>query len=110
MNIRKISLALFFILIAALSYFMLIPHPPEIASGFRFMDKIEHFSAFFILAVLLTLGTGRRRVVLLLAVLVVYGALIEFIQRYTGRSAELSDFIADVAGTVAGCIVSLFFL
>lgn len=95
---------------------MLTPHPPEIATGFRFIDKIEHFAAFLVLAVLFSVGIDRRRfskigaIVLMVAILVVYGAAIELIQPYTGRSADISDFFADVAGIAAGCIISLFFL
>lgn len=116
MRLRKISLTIFFVLLAVLSYFMLTPSPPEINVEFRFMDKVEHFAAFLILTVLLLFSikpqaAGKKRMFIFSgAVLAFYGILMEVIQRYTGRTAEFADLIADLAGIAAGCFLSLFFL
>jgi VanZ family protein len=95
---------------------MLIPNPPELVSGLSFVDKIEHFLAFFILNLLFIIwlngGEFRRFTVLALSavILAIYGALMELLQHFTGRTAEFADFIADLAGIVAGGLLSLFFL
>jgi VanZ family protein len=85
------------------------PSPPH--TPFGHADKWMHFSAYFGLAVLLSLATSLRRpaswtksvgIVLLLAG---YGALDEVTQILVGRDCELLDWCADMVGvTLASAI------
>jgi VanZ family protein len=81
-------------------------------------DKIEHFSAFFILAVLLNLTLIYQRKSLLLfkyAALVTiiiclsYGAIDELHQMFIpGRTADLRDWLADSTGVILGVLIMNF--
>ena len=94
---------------------MLTPVPPKIDTGFRYIDKIEHVIAFFVLSFLLVIATSRGRVdkkrtILISAVsLVVYGVLVERVQVFTGRNMEFMDIIADLTGIVFGSLVAKIF-
>jgi VanZ family protein len=63
-------------------------------------DKIEHFLAFLVLALLGLGAFGRKNVVALALALAAIGGLIEVLQgsSFVGRDAELLDWIADLAG------------
>ncbi|OYU91320.1 MAG: VanZ family protein [Burkholderiales bacterium PBB5] len=80
-----------------------MPTPPaQVSLGW---DKLNHASAFATLAVVVTLGWGRRwlrHALLLLA----YGALIEVLQAMTPtRSAEWADLLADGVGLTTGLLL-----
>ena len=71
-------------------------------------DKLIHFSAFFVLAVLATLGWrsggATSRILLLLG----YAAATELLQHFIpGRSFSLLDWLADGLGTVSAVVLSL---
>jgi len=78
-------------------------------------DKIEHFGAFFILAILLNLALIYQRKSYLLfkfATLVTiiiclsYGAIDELHQMFIpGRSADIRDWLADSTGVVLGVFI-----
>lgn len=84
------------------------PQLPDIHLG----DKIEHFSAFFILSILLNLTLIFQRKSYLLfkfATLVTviiclsYGAIDELHQMFIpGRSADIRDWLADSTGVILG--------
>ena len=82
------------------------PKPPHTAFGNA--DKWMHFSAYFGLAVLLSIATAVRRPVSLgvalaiVALLAGYGALDELTQPLVGRDCELMDWCADVTGILIG--------
>ena len=68
-------------------------------------DKLIHFSAFFVLAALATLGwrgsSATGRILLLLA----YAAATELLQYFIpGRSFSLLDWVADGFGAVAAVV------
>ncbi len=77
-------------------------------------DKLLHFAAYALMAVLicraLAASSAPRRTALRLALTAVllsslYGASDEFHQALVaGRSAEVLDWIADVAGSLAGAM------
>jgi len=80
-------------------------------------DKSLHFLAYLILAFLLrsTVSGGQkvswRKAApwLVLFVIVVYGILDEWLQSYVaGRSSDVRDFFADMAGTLTGLILCSF--
>lgn len=78
-------------------------------------DKIEHFSAFFILAVLLNLALifQRKSFVLFkyaalvtIVITLSYGAIDELHQIFIpGRSADIRDWLADSTGVILGVFI-----
>lgn len=69
-------------------------------------DKPAHFIAFLALALPLAVVRPRWSGVLLL-VFTAFGAAIEMLQPYVGRSRESADLIADVAGIACGMLLGL---
>lgn len=69
-------------------------------------DKALHFGAYFGLAVLVNaalLVCGRNQSWLTVIIgLAFYGAVDEWLQIPVGRSCEFADWVADVAGVIAG--------
>jgi VanZ family protein len=74
-------------------------------------DKFDHFTAYFGLALLATLGWGLRRslVAVFLGILVI-GASLEGIQAQLGRDPEWGDMLANTIGAVVGLIVGATYL
>ena len=68
-------------------------------------DKLQHFIAFgvFVLPVCLLMPA---RAWLIFIIAVAYGGLIEIIQPYVNRYAELGDFLADAVGAAIGVVIS----
>lgn len=64
-------------------------------------DKIYHLIAFAALAFPLSFVRPKASVWIVVGV-IAYGAGIELIQPYVGRSAEWGDLFADVAGAMIG--------
>lgn len=83
---------------------------PALAGGV--LDKIAHFSAFAVLSLLLAGTTATHdwaltpRVLLVLwLVVAAYGAIDELLQTPVGRSCELYDWLADLAGAGVALLV-----
>jgi VanZ family protein len=76
--------------------------PPTRMPRTRVWDKLEHFVAYAILAGLLFVAIGRRRVWLVLAICLVYGAFDELTQLlpFVRRQCSLVDWIADALGAI----------
>ncbi len=89
--------------------------PEESVPSFGVGDKVNHFSAYFILSILLYLTLSfqeksvfvRSNAVLLTALIILlYGVLDELHQMFIpGRSAELLDWLADAVGAICGILV-----
>lgn len=84
----------------------LVPSPPEIPGGFHFADKIAHFIAYAVLSFLLftSLFEGKKlsTVLLVAALCLAYGGVIEILQIFTHRQPEILDLTADLFGAVCG--------
>lgn len=101
------------LVLATINYWALlaiVTHlPPGELPAVRVNDKIEHVCGFALLAGLLTLCAWSfrlKRTFALCAVLVacmVYGAIDETTQPWTGRTCDFWDWAADTAG--AGMVV-----
>ena len=80
------------------------------ASRLMGVDKLEHFAAFAVLAILARTGWPRLFLPLLLPVLLVYGAGLELAQAAVGegRTASVADFAADGLGLAFGLIATTF--
>ena len=72
-------------------------------------DKILHAAAFAVLTVLLLEGAaakgGTRRILLVAAVVLGLGALIELTQPFFGRTCAFVDWLAGVGGFLAALAV-----
>lgn len=80
------------------------------------IDKVLHFSIYTVFAFLVTRQISEdvsrwRAVAIALLVIALFGAADEWHQRFIpGRSTELADWLADMAGGVAGAFAfALFF-
>ena len=90
---------------------------PRVVQEADVSDKSLHFLAYLILSFLLwSVVNGNQKVNwrrampwLVLFVIVVYGIFDEWLQGYVaGRSCDVRDFFSDLAGTLAGLILSSF--
>ena len=73
---------------------------------FALADKVVHTLAFAALA-LVGLRAYPRHVLVVCALLVALGGMIEIVQGYTStRSQEWEDFLADILGVVLGALLS----
>ncbi|WP_371226033.1 VanZ family protein [Roseovarius sp. 2305UL8-3] len=80
--------------------------PPGEGSGLPFTDKQLHFAAFAMLV--LPLSWVRPGWILWLVPLAItYGAVIELIQPFVGRSGDWDDLLADALGSLTGSVPSL---
>ncbi len=81
--------------------------PPDRLPEVGVSDKLEHLLAYVLLGLLATL---RRRhwghIALALLSIVAYGAAIEYLQPYFGRTMELGDVVADSIGALAGALIA----
>jgi uncharacterized protein YfiM (DUF2279 family) len=90
---------------------------PHVIQEADVSDKSLHFLSYLILTFLVWFTVGGDRKVswrraapwLVLSVIVVYGILDEWLQGYVeGRSCDIRDFFSDLAGALAGLILSSF--
>lgn len=94
----------FWIALVAIVVLALMPQPPIAISA---SDKLQHMAAFALLTALAGLGypeVSLPRIVLRMAVI---GAGIEIAQLYPalGRSGDVTDFLADMAASVAVAVL-----
>jgi VanZ family protein len=114
---RRKKLSLISVIIYWPAIFLLTHIPqPKIVHQANLSDKTLHFMVYFILVFLLW-GTikpyskvtwSKPAVWVILAVMVWYGVMDEWLQGLVGRTADVHDFYADLAGTVASLVVLTF--
>ena len=99
MNIRKFKVIALYIFI-----FILATIPPSEAQiGFPYMDKVIHFLAFFILAVVTLYAFEVTQIFACITLIVCFGIGIEVIQYFIPyRSFEILDIFADIIGALIG--------
>lgn len=71
------------------------------------LDKIIHFTGYFILSTTFVLALRPAFFIPGLVGLVGMSVLIEFLQRYTGRSFDVRDMMANAAGVATGGMTGL---
>ncbi|QQS28452.1 MAG: VanZ family protein [Sphingobacteriales bacterium] len=114
MDFKKILAGLWAVLILALSALT----PPSVAD-FRipYIDKVAHFTMYFILTLLLYLAfkPGKDihvgRIISIPLISFLYGLLMEFAQKkfFSGRSFEINDIVANLTGILfAVAVFGLF--
>ena len=82
-----------------------INQPPPAPDG---SDKVVHLIAFAALAFPLA-RTGRFGLIPIFIAISAYGGIIEVLQPSFGRSADVKDWIADIAGVALGMMFGLFY-
>ena len=88
----------------------LTPHPPKLAGPWLW-DKLDHFTAYFGLALLATLGWGlRRSLVWVFLGVVALGGCLEIIQSLVGRDGTWGDFFANDLGALLGLAAAAAYL
>ena len=104
---KYLDIPLTLIVTAVLTVAMLWPinQPPPAPDG---SDKIVHFLAFAALAFPLA-RTGRFGLIPVFIGASAFGGLIELIQPSFGRSADMQDWIADIAGVGLGIVLALIY-
>ena len=99
---------LLLLLIAAISFLALSPHPPTgLSTGW---DKSNHALAFGSLGFcgFWCVATRRERWALLPLALLVFGGVIELLQlQVPGRSGEWPDLLADSVGIALGMLIAI---
>jgi VanZ family protein len=91
--------------VAVVGWLTLTPKPVELPGAGS--DKLAHFGAFFVLALLADLAwpaqrIGWRAIVLL----VLYGGAIEIAQHYVpNRSMSAADLVADASGVLTHALL-----
>jgi VanZ family protein len=110
--LRRLSLWLFWPGVILIAWGELTPQPPQL-SGILAWDKADHFIAYLGLAGMATLAIGLRPPLkwAIFSIILLSGAL-EILQAFTGRDAEIWDFVANTLGalTGAGAAALLLFL
>jgi VanZ family protein len=90
---------------------------PQLVYKAQVSDKSIHFLVYLVLVFLLwftispikKVNWHKAAVWWVLFVVVWYGVIDEVLQGYVGRSCDVRDFLADLAGTFAGLILFSFF-
>lgn len=104
MNARwdRLALPTYWVLLFVATHYPRVPLPREVPSS----DKIVHFTAFGLLALLwwrfvrARRPLGPRFVWASAGVLIAYAAFDEYVQQFFGRYTDLLDFVANTAGIV----------
>ena len=104
---KYLDIPLTIVVTLTLSVAMLWPleAPPPAPDG---SDKVVHLIAFAALAFPLA-RTGRIGLLPVFVGASAFGGLIEVIQPTFGRSADMQDWIADIAGVALGIILALLY-
>lgn len=108
--IRRAGAWLFLPAVATVAWGELTSRPPHLPGPWTW-DKLDHFTAYFGLALLATLGWGiRRSVVWILAGVLAIGGSLEGLQALVGRDAEWGDMLANALGATAGLVIAVVYL
>lgn len=104
---KYLDIALTLIVTTVLTVAMLWPihQLPQTPDG---SDKIVHLIAFAVLAFPLA-HTGRFGLIPVFVGASAFGGVIEVIQPSFGRSADMQDWIADIAGVALGIALALLY-
>lgn len=105
------TLGVWLLVIAAVSAGELLPGssaPLRWVSYTRINDKVQHFSAYFLLGGIPAFGFERRSGILAALSMIAFGVALEFLQRVVGRDFDVWDMVANSLGVLTGIAVSLF--
>ena len=104
----KLWLSIGCLMVLAVLYLSLTPAPPEINIEFEYLDKVEHFSAYFILMFWFAQLYKTSRVRLFYVFFFVsMGVILEILQGLGGiRFFEYSDMLANTSGIVLAWLIT----
>ena len=104
---KYLDIPLTLIVTAVLTVAMLWPinQPPPGPDG---SDKVVHLIAFAALAFPLA-RTGRFGLIPVFVGASAFGGIIEVMQPFFGRSADMQDWIADIVGVGLGIVLALLY-
>lgn len=113
---RKLAIISLAIYWPTLFIFAHIPIPEKIQEA-DVSDKALHFLAYATIVFLLWIALNPERKVCwrkatvwwVLLTVAAYGIIDELLQSYVGRSCEMADWVADLAGGLTGCVILTFF-
>ena len=102
-KLRWLWIALGWLWVTTIFYLSLMPHPPE-PVHFWNADKLEHALAYCLLMLWFCQVYRQRKArMLLAALLVVMGIVIEYLQGETGyRFFDYADMVSNTTGVVLG--------
>lgn len=86
----------------------LVLRVPELTGRITFGDKLAHLVAYVLLALAGRVAFGQDRppgVPLTAGLCAAYGGAIEILQRYTGRTPEILDWLSDAVGALVGALI-----
>ena len=90
------------ICVATLAVLSLWPAPTVIRTALG--GHIEHVFAYAATAVIVALGYNELGLPRIIAVLLTTAALLEYLQRYTGRNSQFADFLFSSTGVFIGVV------
>lgn len=90
------------ICVATLAVLSLWPASTVIRTGLG--GHIEHVFAYAATAVIVALGYNELGLARIIAVLLTTAALLEYLQRYTGRHSQFADFLFSSTGVFIGVV------
>jgi VanZ family protein len=101
--VRQIAAIAFWPALALVVWGELTSHGPAIET--HIWDKLLHFTAYFGLALIAALAVraGRSLISIVFALLVL-GGVLEIVQGFLGRDADINDEIANAIGTACGAL------
>ena len=98
----------FYILFLISLYLFFAPFKDDGPEFFPHLDKIAHFSIFFLMTIFLIVGRLNRNYALIFCIL--YALFTEIVQTFLNyRTGSIFDFISDILG-VTFAIFFIFFL
>jgi len=104
--LRVLSLWLFWPGVALIAWGELTPNPPHLTGPLDW-DKADHFIAYFGLASMATMILGLRpRLAAAIAAVILLSGALEILQAFTGRDAEILDFVANSLGALLGTLAA----
>lgn len=97
---KWLRMAVFWLPFVLITWLALTPSPPEPVT--RFSDVVLHMAAFTLLTGALAFAHFDFKLWPTGLLMLAYGAGIELVQSFTGRSPELRDFLVDALAIALG--------
>lgn len=108
MQIKNLFRAMFYTSLASIMFLATTTIKIEVVESM--WDKSNHFMAFFVLYVLLSLAYKELSIKMKIAFLLAYAFLIEIVQYFIpGRYFSLLDVVADSIGIAIGIVLYGFY-